>query len=147
MRWSRKRRLAVLAIIFSVALYAVIQSPRADLARLHVLHDSGAKLSPGDSATTVIQRIGRPDRIGTGEVVDATGEATSTTTWMYMTRYDWDGIRTRWNRQSLIPYWCSRIWPAKTPSVDDVLIIHLVDDVIFASSREDIDEGLLFRTR
>ena len=78
---------------------------------------------------------------------DESGSEVATIVWQCRTHYDWDGIRTRWNIQSFIPYWISRLSPGKSWSIDDLISIHVADDAVVATFQEDVDDGMLFRMR
>lgn len=147
MKAPRRTKLSVSAVIFLFVICVLASLAITDWARLQTLHENVPNLRLGHSAAKVVELIGHPDSIGNGTVLDEFGNEVPTTVWMYTTRFDWDGIRTRWNHQSLVPYWCSRVWPARTWSIDNVLTVHIADHAVVASSRADADDGLLFRTR
>lgn len=122
-------------------------SPFNDYSRLKKLHRHYEQLVPGMLIAQIVDLLGEPDGIESSSVTDSNGNKINTTAWQYRTHYDWDGIRTRWNNQSFVPYWISRISQIKDWALDDVLSIHVANGALIEKSREDDDNGLLFRTR
>lgn len=145
---GRWKKLSIL-LLAMLATLIVLQfpSPLKDYARLKQLHQRYEQLVPGMPVSQIADLLGQPDDFANGSATDVNGNKINTTAWEYRTHYDWDGIRTRWNHQSFIPYWISRVSPIKEWSLDDVLSIHVADGILIEKYREDDDNGLLFRTR
>ena len=118
-----------------------------DYQRLNHLRTKAIQIKEGSTKIEVSHLLGDPDDIGTGETNERNGLRVKTSVWFYRTNFDWDGIRTRWNNHSLLPYWYSRLSPSRDQDVDDVVILHLANDIVVDVLLCDRDKSMLFRRR
>ena len=106
----------VLAVGYAGVVLAVVILLMIDYQRLVYLRGQTDVLTTGLSETEIVSCLGQPDATWSGSRTDSTGEtAAGYTIWIYCTRFDWDGVRSKWTDSPFLPYWCSRL----NPSVHD----------------------------
>lgn len=98
-----------------------------DYRRTVRLRGNVGTLTTGTSEKDILNRLGLPDYVGTGSRADrSTGQmVTGYAVWTYCSAFDWDGHRSRWNDQSFIPYWMSRLNPTIDSGHDAVIELWL----------------------
>lgn len=95
-----------------------------DLLHLRRLRIGTQFLAAGEAESRILQHLGPASSIRKGSRIDSTGNSIGGyTVWIYCTSFDWNGIRSRWNETSLIPYWFSRINPAVDDHNDAVIVL------------------------
>lgn len=130
----------ILACITAVALVA-------DYRKTIFLRNQIGLMSTGTSESDVLNLLGPPDSVWNGSRRDpSTGKMVGGySVWIYCSRFDWDGQRSRWNDAPFMPYWMSRIDPAIDNNYDAVIELWLRNGQL-ESIENSVIENLLGRT-
>jgi hypothetical protein len=113
----------------------------ADYRRTLRLRDNVGTLETGTSENDILNVLGPPNSVGTGSRTDpSSGQTVSGyAVWTYCSNFDWDGQRSRWNDQTFIPYWMSRLNPTIDCEHDAVIELWLRNGKLDAIENSVID--------
>ena len=136
----------MLALVTATLLLPIAALLIMDYRKTIRLRNQVVRFAIGTPENEIIASLGKPDSIGQGSRPDVeTGEMVrGYTVWIYCSRFDWDGVRSRWNDASFIPYWFSRLSPIVDDDHDSVIELWIRNGKLDAIENA-VDETLIGR--
>ena len=117
-----KRFWRILALLVASVLLPIIAMLIIDYRKTIGLRSRVDSLPIGTPENELLAALGAPDAVSQGSLMfERNVTVHGYTVWTYCSRFDWDGIRSRWNDASFVPYWFSRLSPTVDRDHDAVI--------------------------
>lgn len=129
-----KRFWIALSVICAVASWFATLPIQRDYRRTTFLRSQVAAIALGTETEEIIAILGQPDA--------RWPQPDSAVTWIYCSKFDWDGVRSRWTDQPFLEYWQTRLSGEIDEQHDAVIELRLRDGVL-ESIENSVPENLL----